>query len=349
MIGPNTSGIINTSIGLNLVGIRDVRSGSIALLAQSGNVALDIMTTASARGIGLSLYVGVGNETDVAFHEYLDYLESDPNTDTIMMYVEGLRDGRRFIELARRVSQTKPIVLLKGGRSVGGVAAARSHTGAIAGSYPVLRAALRQYGVSEVLRADELLSVGQVLSSQPPVPAGSEVLVLSDGGGHAALATDALTELGVPLAVLSDETQRQLRKRLGRAASVTNPIDIAGAADQDPRVFARALEVLVRDPAVGAVFVVGLFGGYSIRFTEAIGEAECEAADAMADLMAQTGKALVVHSLYANRRTDALKRLAGKGVPVVNSLEVGARCMRTAHARGLSLHERPVPPPSPPP
>lgn len=343
LVGPNTSGILNTRVGLNLVGVEGVPKGDIALLSQSGNVALDVLNEASTRGCGMSIYVGVGNETDIAFHEYLEYLEHDTATAVILMYVEGFRDGRRFIDMARRVSQTKPIVLLKGGRSDRGVAAARSHTGAIAGSYPVLRAVLRQGGVIEVERSDELLAVGVTLGRQPPMPPGTDVVVLSDGGGHGTLAADAFAALGVPMATLADGTKRRLRALLGGAASVENPVDLAGAADRNPGVFVEALKVIASDRCAGGLCVVGLFGGYAHRFSEEFRDEELHAAALMAQVMREAGKPLVVHSLYAATRTDPLKQLGEAGVPVVGSLEVASRCMCAARARGLYLAHEPVP------
>ncbi|HUP00797.1 MAG TPA: acetate--CoA ligase family protein [Gemmatimonadota bacterium] len=350
VVGPNTSGVLNTALGLNLVGVPPMPAGRLALLAQSGNVGLALMTEAAARSQGVSVYVGVGNEADVAFHEYLEYLEADPRTAAVLIYAEGFRDGRRFLDTARRVTVEKPIVLLKGGRSPRGDAAARSHTGAIAGSYQVLRAVLRPVGVVEVTRSDELLAVGETLAGQPPVPAGKGVAVLSDGGGHGTLAADRLAELDVPLAELAPETRKRLRGLLGSPAGVENPVDLAGAADRDPGIVARALEVIARDPAVGGVLVVGLFGGYALRFAEDLVEEEVEAAEAMASLMTAVGKPLVVHSLYAAAGPEPLRRLMESGVVVVGSLEVASRCVGAAWARGVFLR-RQAPPsaPSPPP
>jgi acetyltransferase len=343
LVGPNTSGILVTANGVNLVGVDSPRPGPVAILSQSGNVALDLMSRAGDWNTGISIYVGVGNESDIAFHEYLEYLEHDPNTGLILMYVEGFRDGRRFIEVSRRVTRTKPIVLLKGGRSERGVNAARTHTGAIAGSYPVLRAALRRGGVSEVLRSDELLPVGLALVGQPPVAVGTEVAVLTDGGGHGTLAVDELAGLSVPLATLGPETADRLRDIIGSSGTVTNPVDLAGAADADPGVFPKVVEVISRDPSVGAIMMLGLFGGYHIRFDDSLADAEVDAARAVVDIMARAGKALVVHTLFAHQRPAPVQTLVDGGVPVVGSLEVGCRCLRALHARGLHLAQQPVP------
>ena len=347
LVGPNTSGVLNTSAKFDLVGTRSVKPGRIAVLSQSGNVALQLMQEASEHGCGISVYVGVGNETDIAFHEYLEYLEDDPATAAILMYVEGFRDGRKFIEVANRISHIKPIVLLKGGRSDRGVLAARSHTGAIAGSYPVLRAALRQGGVSEVGRSDELLPVGLALADQPPVPIGKGLVVLSDGGGHGTLAVDTLSAGGVTIAMLDQTTKSKLRDLLGRAANVENPIDVAGAADRDPSIFPKVFEILSRDESVGGVFVVGLFGGYAIRFSDALEEIEIQAAKDLGDLASESRLPVVVHSLYEGTDSAPLAELRRRKIPVVGSLEVGCRCFRALHARDLHLKNKPVPIPQP--
>ncbi len=339
VIGPNTSGILNTAIGLNLVGVEGVPAGGLAIVAQSGNVGLALMTEATLLGCGISVYVGIGNECDVTFHECLEYLEEEPQTRAILMYVEGFRDGSRFLEIASRVSRTKPIVVLRGGRREPGREAARSHTGAVAGAYPVFQVAMRQAGVIEVRRDDELLAVGMTLADQPPIPIGAGVAVLADGGGHATLAADALSALDVPRAELSSETQTRLRSLLGPAATVRNPVDLAGRADTSPQIFAAALEAIYRDPAVGGVLTVGLFGGYAIRFADEIAEPEASAADAMVEIARVARRPLVVHTLFATHRTEALKRLSAGGIVVVGSLEVGVRCIWAASMRSQIVGE----------
>ncbi len=223
VVGPNTSGIMNLPYRLNLIGVKNVRAGNLALLVQSGNLALALMNEAMTNSVaGFSICVGVGNETDVAFHEYLAYLEEDSQTAAVLIYVEGFRDGQSFLETARRVARAKPIVFLKGGRSDAGRASARSHTGALAGSYATLRAALKQAAIIEVSRTDELFHVGESLANQPPMRAPAGLAILSDGGGHATLGADALNEYGVPFAQFSKATQDELRAVLGSAARVEN-------------------------------------------------------------------------------------------------------------------------------
>jgi acetyltransferase len=342
VIGPNTSGLSNLHSRANLIGARGVRPGSLALLVQSGNMALALMNEATARSWeGISICAGLGNEADLGFAEVLDYLAVHEQTRGIIVYAEGFRDPRAFLDAAARVSRVKPIVTIKAARSARGAGAALSHTGAIAGPYDRLRAGLAQAGVNAVVRTDEVLHVAETLANQPATAPGTGVAILSDGGGQGTLAVDTLTEAGTPLAVLSEKTRADLRGLLGPAAAVANPVDLAGAADADPTMFARALELLAEDAGVGTILIVGLFGGYAIRFDEGLADLETRAAEEMARRMRQCGKGLVVHSMYASHRSPPLEALGTRGVPVVESLDVACRCVSELVTRGARL-ARPV-------
>jgi acyl-CoA synthetase (NDP forming) len=343
VIGPNTSGVLNLPFGLDLLGLDGLRPGRVALLSQSGNVALGLLNELRAHpSAGVSVYVGVGNEADVGFRDVLSFLATDPNTDVVAMYVEGFRDGRAFMEAARQVTRHKPIVLLKGGRSSAGVAAVRSHTGAVAGEARVFRAAMAHAGVVLVERSDELLPVALTLAGQPAAPTEGGVAILSDGGGHAALAVDALSQMNIPLARVGRATRDRLASLLGRPASRGNPTDLAGAADGDPGVFRIVLETLLADRGVSGILVAGLFGGYANRFSADLEETERQAAAAMGGLVEPAGKPLVLHSVYAERRSEALDTLRQAGVPVTSSLEVATRCIAATVERGRHLGRRPV-------
>lgn len=337
VVGPNTSGLLNLPLGVNLIGARGVRPGGIALLVQSGNIALDLMTqvTEGSR-MGISICCGLGNEADVGFGEVLAFLGDHADTDAIVAHIEGCKDPRALLRAAASVTRRKPVVVIKSGRTSAGAHAALSHTGAIAGPYDRLRAGFAQAGVVEVTRTDELLPVAIALGSQPCGPSHAGVTILSDGGGQSTLAVDTLHEMEVPLAGLTAETSAALRTCLGPAAAVRTPVDVAGAADADPGVFARALEVIAADPSVGVVMVVGLFGGYGIRFSKTLAEIEAEAARSMAALMRGRGKGLVVHSQYASHPSAALDAFREAHVPVIGSLEVACRAVAALQRRGAS-------------
>ena len=349
VVGPNTSGLLNPHRGLNLIGVPDVPAGRIALLSQSGNVSLQLMLESMRRSrVGFSVVIGVGNEVDLRFDEYLDYLADDADTSAIAMYVEGFRRGRSFLEVAERVTAKKPVILLKGGQTMQGKAAARSHTGALAGSFPVFRAGLRQAGVVLVRRSDELFHVAETLATQPARGGYRGVAVLTDGGGHGTLAVDALHRQGAELVELTAATRALLQRQLGVAEPPDNPVDLAGRADADPMAFAAAVEALMQEDQIGAVLVVGLFGGYHRRFAASLLAREVAAASALVECARKYNRALVVHSLYAESPSEPLDVLRQAHVPVVRSLEVATRCVAACHQRGVLLSERRgTPPPAP--
>jgi acyl-CoA synthetase (NDP forming) len=333
LIGPNTSGMINVHQGLNLVGTDTVPEGGLALLCQSGNMAISLFTEAATReGVGFSHYVGVGNEADLQFHEYLPFLDADPETDAIVCYVEGMSDGRAFLQAARDVAPETPIVVLKSGRSDVGKRSASSHTGSLAGDAAVTDAVLEQAGVLSVERSDELLSVANALSSLPSADSPN-IGILADGGGHATLAADALSGRGLSVSRLSDDTQERLQAVLPDAASVVNPVDVAGGTDNDQSVFVDCAEAILADPNVDALMLTGLFGGYGIRFAEQYTEVEIEAAHDLAALAEEHGKPLVVQSAYEGFDTEPHSILREQGIPVVESLDVA-----TASLAALSTY-----------
>ncbi|HZD70763.1 MAG TPA: acetate--CoA ligase family protein [Actinomycetes bacterium] len=338
VIGPNTSGLFNLSERLNLVGVRGVPRGPLALVSHSGNMLLGLLEQDTAEtGLGFSVYVGVGNEVDVLQSDCLAFLRDDPDTGAVLMYCEGFRDGRSFLREARATALAKPVVMVKAGRSAAGAHAARSHTGALAGRPEVADAVLRQAGVVVVDRSDELLPVAAALLTAP-ASADNRVAVLADGGGHATLAVDAIAATpGLDLAVLAPPTVARLAGLLPAAATPRNPVDVAGGVDRDPGLFVPCLEALLADEGVDLALVVGLFGGYHLRFTESLRELEERAAQGLAEVAAAAGKPLLVHSVYAARRTAPHAVLRRRGVPVHGSLDITVRAAAALVERGRFL------------
>ena len=327
LIGPNTSGMINLKSNLNLVGLKDSPKGEIALLTQSGNMALTLITEAKLKSRkGFTYYVGVGNEADIRFHEYLEFFRQDAETRAVLMYVEGMREGRKFLQQAYKTTETKPIVLLKSGRSTTGKKSAGSHTGALAGMSRVAKGAFERAGIVVIENSDELFPAAETLSSLPPIK-NNKIAILADGGGHATIAADTLTDLGVEIPELEEKTQRKLRSILPGGAAVRNPIDVAGGTDDNPAVFADCANIILGDPNVGGLLIVGLFGGYGIRFAESLSMMEEDAAHRMGKMVKSRKKAIIVHSLYNSEKPHSLDLLRYYGVPVYGSLDVACKCM----------------------
>lgn len=337
LIGPNTSGMMNLNSHMNLVGLKDVPPGSIALLSQSGNMALTLMTQARLRSLqGFSYYVGVGNEADIKFHEYLEFFKNDPETKAILMYVEGMRQGREFLMEAHKTSEVKPIILLKSGRSETGKRSAGSHTGALAGMSEVALSAFRRAGIIVIEKSDELFPAAETLASLPAVR-NNKVAILADGGGHATIAADLLSDMGVEVPELEEKTQQQLQKILPWAASVRNPVDVAGGTDADPTVFADCADIILKDHNVGGLLIVGLFGGYGIRFAESLSLMEEDAAHRMGKMVKKRKKPIVLHSLYTSEKPHSLHLMRYYGITVYDSLDIACRCMGVLAQRGNYL------------
>ncbi len=349
LIGPNTSGIFNTHCGLNLVGFADLRKGGIGIVSQSGNVALALVTEAQfSPDIGFSTYIGVGNESDLRFHDYLSHLNADADTTAIAMYVEGFKDPLHFLETAAEVARRKPVVLCKGGRTATGAQTARSHTGSLAGDYAVAKACLRDAGVVVVERSDAILPVVECLSLLPPMRS-RRVAVLADGGGHATIAADALATAGLQLPELASTTRARLAAVLTPQAVTANPVDVANGADSAPGVIAECADVILADPGIDALLVVGMFGGFALRFSDTLAEAEAAAGDCFAELIAKHRKPIVLHSLFAPLRPEALRRARRGGIPLHGSIEMAALALGALAEYSDWLKRPPRPPAAPPP
>jgi len=242
------------------------------------------------------------------------------------MYVEGMREGREFLQQAYKTTLEKPIILLKSGRSSTGKKSAGSHTGALAGISEVARGAFKRAGIIVIENSDELFPAAEALASLPPIKNNS-VAILADGGGHATIAADILTDLGVRLPELGEKTQLKLKKILPSAASLPNPVDVAGGTDADPTVFAQCADIILKDPAIGSLLIVGLFGGYGIRFAESLRYMEEDAAHWMGKMITRRKKPIVMHSLYNSAKPHALELLRYYGIPVYDSLEIACKCI----------------------
>lgn len=325
IIGPNTSGMISVHDNLNLVGIQKVPKGDIGLLSQSGNMALSLITEAKLKSRkGFSYYVGVGNEADIKFHEYLEFFRKDNNTRAILMYVEGMREGRKFLQQAYTTTQEKPIILLKSGRSSAGKRSAGSHTGALAGISEVAKGAFERAGIVVIEKADELFAAAETLSSCPAIR-NNQVAILADGGGHATIAADILTDYGISLPELNNKTKERLKKILPNAASVINPVDVAGGTDADPSLFADCADIILNDNNVGGLLIVGLFGGYGIRFAQSLSLKEEDAAHQLGKMMVRRNKPIVLHSLYSSEHPHSLDLCRYYNIPVYDSVDVACK------------------------
>jgi acetate---CoA ligase (ADP-forming) len=248
LVGPNCVGTLDLYTGLNTTFISGLPDkGGIGFVSQSGAVGGGVVDLLRGKKIGFSAFASLGNEADVTEADMIEYLADDSNTRVIAVYVEMIRDGRRFMEVAGRVTPQKPIILLKAGRTSAGARAVSSHTGSLAGSHAAYQAAFRQSGVIEVDSVAELFDLAVALDFQP-LPKGGRTVLLTNAGGPAALASDSLAVNGLSMADLAPETRENLRQGLNPAAQVGNPVDMLGGAE--PPEYAMALKSVLADPGV---------------------------------------------------------------------------------------------------
>jgi acetyltransferase len=254
LIGPNCLGIMNPTIGLNATFVKDApKTGNVAFLSQSGALQVAILDWSDREQVGFSAIVSTGSMLDVGWGDLIYYFGDDPHTKSILIYMESVGDARSFLSAAREVALTKPIIVIKAGRSEAASRAAASHTGALTGSDEVLDAAFRRSGVLRVHNIADLFYMAEVLSRQPR-PKGPRLTILTNAGGPGVLATDSLVANGGVLAELSPESLRRLDEFLPAHWSHNNPIDVL--ADTDSERYARALEIASQDPNSDGLLVI---------------------------------------------------------------------------------------------
>ncbi|MCF8075264.1 MAG: acetate--CoA ligase family protein [Desulfotignum sp.] len=258
VLGPNTMGLCNPHAQLYCSAAHAYPvPGSTALVCQSGNMGTQLLAFAEQQDIGIRAFSGSGNEAMVTIEDYMEAFEIDALTRTVVLYIESVKDGRRFFNSARRVSQKKPVVVLKGGRTEQGEQAAASHTGAMASNAKVFDAACRQAGIIQVDQPLELLDLSAVFSSLP-MPAGNRVAIMTLGGGWGVVATDLCTEHGLIVPPLPDEIIDRLNKVLPDFWSHGNPVDIVG--EGNPDIPKTCLKELLKWDGCDAVIHLGIHG-----------------------------------------------------------------------------------------
>jgi len=256
IIGPNSMGHADTRTQLSTFGqAGEMPRGPVAVLAQSGNMCLKIVRNLAESGVAFSKYISTGNEADLRMEDYLEYLAKDDDTKIIAAYIEGLRDGRRFFQLAKEITVRKPIVVVKTGGTQESARAVMSHTGALAGTDAVYTAAFKQSGVIRVEDDDELCDVVYALLNSP-LPRSNRVGILSIGGGPAAMTTEACEKEGLAIGTLDPSTVSKLDKYLPSRWPRRNPVDMAGPSAAEFSVIADLLWALIEDKNLDFIFLL---------------------------------------------------------------------------------------------
>lgn len=261
LVGPNTMGIYSGPVCLHALmpPVRPV-AGKIAFAAQSGNLGTQMLSLGKALGVGFSRFVCIGNEADLKAADYIEYFADDPDTEVILLYIEGLRAARRFIEVAARTSVKKPIVIMKAGKTGAGARAAASHSAALAADETIFDGVIRQTGMVEADTTEEMLDIAKAFAALP-FPKGKRVGVLTWGGGWGVVTADALAKYGLELVDFPDEILAELDSVLPPYWSRGNPVDLVGTLDVSMHF--RCLEIISRCDVVDSIISLGTMGATS--------------------------------------------------------------------------------------
>jgi len=319
VIGPNCIGVFDGETKLDTFFQSHERMlrpplGPIAFITQSGTFGVAMLEWAAS--IGISKFVSIGNRADVDEADLIDYLKDDPQTRVIALYVEGFRDGRKFLKVAREVVPEKPIVILKAGRTEQGSRAAMSHTGSLAGSYDISRGAFRQFGLIEALNFEELFDMSKALALQPPAD-GNGIAMTTNGAGPCVMAADALVERGLRLAVFGKETTERLEEVFRPPYVIGTSVDLTGSATS--KEYKRAIQILAKDRNVNVIMPFFVF--QDTPLDEGIVEVIIEAKE--------FGKPIVCGSSGGSYTANQSQRIEKGGIPVYPTPE---RTVAAAHA-----------------
>lgn len=333
VIGPNCLGIMNPITALNATFAHDMAlPGSVAFLSQSGALETAILDWSMEERVGFSAIVSTGSMLDVGWGDLIDYFGEDPNTQSILLYMESVGDARSFLSAARAVALKKPIIVIKAGRSEAASKAASSHTGALTGSDEVFDAALRRCGVLRVQTIADLFHMAKILAHQPR-PKGPRLTILTNSGGPGVLATDALIANGGELAPVSESTIQSVSEFVSPHWSHANPLDILG--DAEPSQYARALEIAVRDPNSDGLLVVLCPQGMTNP---------SQVAQRVTPHASGHGKPILASWMGGKLVSDGVAKLNEAGIPTFSYPDTAARafCYMWRYSENLrALYETP--------
>ncbi|WP_141015176.1 acetate--CoA ligase family protein [Nocardioides sambongensis] len=338
LIGPNCLGVVDVQTDLHLAW-GEFHPGHIGVISQSGQLGSEIAELAAQRGDGVSRFVSVGNQVDVSAAEALAALADHDRTRVAILYAESFGDGAAVIAAVRRMRAAgKHTIVLTVGASGASRTAAASHTGSMTSSTDVVDAACRAAGALRVATPSQAVDLA-VLLSQAPLPTGGRVAVVSDSGGQGAIAADVAEAAGLRVLPFGSDRRGVIASLLPADAGVANPIDLAGAGEQDIEVYARVVETCLQDADVDAVLLTGYFGSYAVDTPDQAAR-ERDVVEMLATAVAAWGKPVVLHSMCAG--SSSLDRARELGLPVFSSVECALGAL--AGAALIGRDEREVPP-----
>ncbi|MDD5317268.1 MAG: CoA-binding protein [Candidatus ainarchaeum sp.] len=320
LIGPNCLGVVNPAAKMDSIFLPTYKmgrptQGGIAFVTQSGAVGSMVLDVVAREGFGISKFVSYGNAAAIDETDLLRYLMNDRETNIIVLYIEGVKRGREFYDLTKRLAKKKPLVVLKAGVTEKGIAAALSHTASLAGSDAAYRAVFRQNHLIEAKSLDDMFDYAKIFTTQPKC-AGDRVAVVTNGGGMGVLAADALEGEGLKLAEFSRETRKALRACMPELVKDENPLDLVG--DADASRFSDAIRIASSDPGVDALAVITLFQTASL---------DSRVVDVIINASARKRKPVINITLGGEYSEMQRRALESSGVPSFSSPTSAARSL----------------------
>ena len=346
VLGPNCLGVYDSYTGVDMLFLPETKilstgdemvatprpmAGNISIVTQSGAFGASALDYLTGRQLGISKFVSFGNKCDVEEAEMLEYLLEDEKTEVILLYIEGIRDGRKFMESARKVTRIKPVIALKTGKTSAGARAAASHTGSIAGTDDVYEAAFMQCGVIRAKDMEEFFDLGKALAYQPPAR-GDSIGIVTDAGGPGIMAADECEVRGLRVKKFSDDTIRKFEDlksqgKIPKIATNLNPVDLSGLATSE--MFEEAVKILVEDPEIDGIIVLGL------HHLPALME---DFVDRIANLVKDYPKPIVACDIGETEMAMFIRSRFDKfGIPAYGSPEDAARAMNALVRYGKYL------------
>ncbi len=321
VVGPNCVGVYVPDTGVDTVFLPDNKmdrpeSGPIAFVTQSGAFAAAMLDWAAGADIGIGKMVSYGNKLDVDDADLMDYFIHDDSIKVVTFYIEGVKDGRKFIDAARRITRVKPVIALKSGRTEYGAKAASSHTGSLAGADTIYDAVFKQTGIIRAEDFEHMFDMAKAFA-KCRLPRGDRVGIVTDGGGAGVMASDAVAKFGLKMASLSEESLKYLKEHFPPHAVVGNPTDVVG--DTDAQRYRYAIDAFVNDPNVDAIVIIVLF---QVPLLD-----EMEVIDILAEYAKESEKPIVAVAMGGKKTDYYAKILEDKGVPVYPTPERGVRAL----------------------
>jgi acyl-CoA synthetase (NDP forming) len=331
-VGPNSMGIFSASSNLHgLMPTLRPQKGGLSFVSQSGNLGVQMLSRGGQLGVGFNMFVSSGNEADLHCEDYIEYFRRDQDTKVILLYLEGLRDGKRFINTARKTTRQKPMIALKAGETRAGAKAALSHTGALTSSSRIYTSVFKQFGVIKAENTEEMLDFALAFSQ--PLPKGREVAILTRGGGWGVVTADACNKGGIEVPKPPKEILEELDKLLPFYWSRSNPIDTV--AVRDPTVSMDILHIISKWKDIDGLIILGGFGEFHSDFLKRIGfddffveihrEILERDVNKMIEIANKWGKPVFAVAFKLLDRSRAVRLLNENNIPVYYSPERAVR------------------------